>query len=52
MVSHTYAIGKAALVHLTKMISTNFAGYNIRSNSIAPGTFVTEMTEVSIQLLC
>ncbi|PVH70312.1 short chain dehydrogenase/reductase family [Cadophora sp. DSE1049] len=44
-VSHIYASSKAALSHLTKMIATTFAPYGIRANSIAPGLFITEMTE-------
>ncbi len=48
-VSHIYASSKAALSHLTKMIATTFAPYGIRANSIAPGLFVTEMTEVRVK---
>ena len=46
-VSHTYATSKAALLHLSKMLATSFAGYGIRVNSIATGLYITEMTEVS-----
>lgn len=50
-ISHLYSTSKAALVHLTKMISTTFAPYGIRANSIAPGLFITEMTEVRLLFL-
>ncbi|KAF2464763.1 short chain dehydrogenase/reductase family [Lindgomyces ingoldianus] len=46
-VSHLYAASKAALVHLTKTLSTGFATKGIRVNSIAPGLYITEMTEAS-----
>ncbi|EPS42664.1 hypothetical protein H072_3447 [Dactylellina haptotyla CBS 200.50] len=43
--AYVYNASKAALIHLTKCLSTEFARYGIRANSIAPGMFVTEMTE-------
>jgi NAD(P)-dependent dehydrogenase (short-subunit alcohol dehydrogenase family) len=46
MVGYPYGASKAALTHLTKMLSTEFAGYGIRVNGIAPGFFRTEATEV------
>src|SRR4051794_23890920 len=45
-VSHIYQASKAALVHLTKILATQFGPLGIRANSIAPGMFITEMTEV------
>lgn len=45
--SFVYSASKAALIHLTKTLSTEFAKYSIRVNTIAPGTYITEMTEVS-----
>lgn len=44
--SIVYNASKAALNHLTKILSSEFARYGIRANAIAPGMFVTEMTEV------
>ncbi|KAF2801064.1 short chain dehydrogenase/reductase family [Melanomma pulvis-pyrius CBS 109.77] len=41
---HIYLSSKAAVMHLTKCLSTDFAPYGIRANSIAPGLFITEMT--------
>ncbi|KAM0715717.1 hypothetical protein Q7P37_009217 [Cladosporium fusiforme] len=46
--SYVYNASKAGLNHLTKMFSSEFARYSIRANAIAPGTFVTEMTEAYI----
>lgn len=46
-VSHLYGAGKAAVLALTKKLSTGFAKKGIRVNSIAPGLYITEMTEVS-----
>ncbi len=45
-VGHAYMASKAALLHLTKVLATGFAKYGIRSNSILPGLYITEMTEV------
>jgi NAD(P)-dependent dehydrogenase (short-subunit alcohol dehydrogenase family) len=44
--SYVYNASKAALNHLTKTLSSEYAKYGIRANAIAPGMFVTEMTEV------
>ena len=46
--SHVYAASEAALVHLTKSLSTTFAPWGIKANSISPGLLLTEMTEVSL----
>ncbi|OBT81531.1 hypothetical protein VE02_09559 [Pseudogymnoascus sp. 03VT05] len=43
--SYVYNASKAALNHLTKTLSSEYAKHSIRANAIAPGTFVTEMTE-------
>ncbi|KAF2731760.1 short chain dehydrogenase/reductase family [Polyplosphaeria fusca] len=58
-VSHFYASQKAALAHLTKILQTQFAHRCIRVNGIAPGLYLTEMTEVcdsssdwGVQLTC
>jgi NAD(P)-dependent dehydrogenase (short-subunit alcohol dehydrogenase family) len=46
--SYIYNASKAALNHLTKTLSSDYAKWSIRSNAIVPGTFVTEMTEVCV----
>jgi len=43
--SYVYNASKAALNHLTKTLASEYAKHKIRANSIAPGMFVTEMTE-------
>ncbi|KAF7194352.1 Short-chain dehydrogenase/reductase SAT3 [Pseudocercospora fuligena] len=45
--SFAYSTSKAAVTHLVKMLSTNFAqlGFRIRVNVIAPGLYPSEMTE-------
>lgn len=45
--SYIYCASKAALNHLMKTLSSEFAKHSIRANAIAPGLFVTEMTQVS-----
>ena len=45
-VSYPYGASKAAIQHMTQMLAANFAQYSIRANTIAPGMFITEMTEV------
>lgn len=44
--SYVYNASKAALTHLTKSLTPEYAKYGIRANAISPGFFVTEMTEV------
>jgi NAD(P)-dependent dehydrogenase (short-subunit alcohol dehydrogenase family) len=44
--AYIYNASKAALNHLTKSLSSEYAKHRIRANAIAPGMFVTEMTEV------
>ncbi len=36
-----YGISKAALIHMTRMLAIEWAGYGIRVNAIAPGTVET-----------
>ena len=36
-----YGIAKAALIHMTRMLAIEWAGYGIRVNAIAPGTVET-----------
>ena len=47
-VGHAYMASKAGLVHLTKALATGFANMGIRANSISPGLYITEMTEVCV----
>ncbi|KAI5852776.1 hypothetical protein DFP73DRAFT_534012 [Morchella snyderi] len=42
--SYIYAASKAAMIHIGKMMATNLAPFNIRSNMIAPGLYPSEMT--------
>lgn len=44
-VGHAYMASKAALAHLTKILATGFGPMGIRANSIAPGLYITEMTD-------
>nr|BFD32219.1 SDR family oxidoreductase [Pigmentibacter ruber] len=44
-----YGIAKSAVVSLTKKYAVEFAKYNIRVNSIAPGFFETDMNRHFIQ---
>lgn len=48
-VGYPYMASKAATEHMTRSFATEFAKKGIRANSIAPGTYVTEMTEVCEQ---
>ncbi|KAI1627190.1 short chain dehydrogenase/reductase family [Exophiala viscosa] len=43
---YPYMASKAGLWHLTKSLATQFAKLGIRANSIAPGLYITEMTEL------
>ncbi len=38
-----YAVSKAAVIHMTRVMSLELARYGIRANAIAPGYFSTEM---------
>lgn len=40
-----YVASKAGLAHLTRMLAMEFAEYRIRVNSIAPGLFMTELSQ-------
>jgi sorbose reductase len=40
-----YCASKAAVIHLTKAMATEFAPYNIRVNSVSPGYILTELVE-------
>ncbi|WGL59839.1 SDR family NAD(P)-dependent oxidoreductase [Pigmentibacter sp. JX0631] len=44
-----YGISKSAVISLTKKYAVEFAKYNIRVNSIAPGFFETDMNRHFIQ---
>lgn len=39
----SYAVSKAAVVQMTRVMALELARYNIRANAIAPGYFATEM---------
>ena len=39
-----YATAKAAIVHMTKALATNWAPLNIRVNSVSPGCVRTSAT--------
>lgn len=41
----SYAVSKAAVTHMTKIQALEMARYNIRVNAIAPGYFLTELTD-------
>ncbi|KAK5085388.1 hypothetical protein LTR05_004673 [Lithohypha guttulata] len=41
----SYGPSKAAVVHLTKQLATVLVPYDIRANTIAPGLYLSEMTE-------
>lgn len=41
----SYAVSKAAVVQMTKVMALELARYNIRVNAIAPGYFNTEMNK-------
>lgn len=43
--SAAYAASKAAVVHMTQSLALEWARHGIRVNALAPGYFVTEMTE-------
>jgi NAD(P)-dependent dehydrogenase (short-subunit alcohol dehydrogenase family) len=40
-----YSASKAAVIHLTRSLALEWARHNIRVNALAPGYFLTEMTE-------
>ena len=44
-----YAAAKAGLKHMTQALALEFARYDIRVNSIAPGYFITEINEEHLQ---
>ena len=44
-----YAAAKGGLMMLTRAMATEWAGYNIQVNAIAPGWFPTQMSQVVIE---
>ena len=42
-----YSVGKATVVHMTNAMAVDLAGHGIRVNGIAPGYFMSEMTDTS-----
>lgn len=46
--AYSYAVSKAGVHHLTKMLSHEFAPQNVNVNAIAPGPFETKMTAFAL----
>jgi NAD(P)-dependent dehydrogenase (short-subunit alcohol dehydrogenase family) len=44
-----YGPSKAAIIHFTKQLATAFIPYDIRANVIAPGLYLSEMTQPMYQ---
>ncbi|GAB5439080.1 SDR family NAD(P)-dependent oxidoreductase [Falsiruegeria mediterranea] len=42
--AYSYSASKAAVMHLSKVMAKELAGYNVTVNSLAPGPFVSRMT--------
>lgn len=51
MGNFSYGPSKAAVVHLMKQLSSSLTPYGIRTNAIAPGLYLTEMTESGYRAL-
>ncbi|MBT4967272.1 MAG: SDR family oxidoreductase [Alphaproteobacteria bacterium] len=49
METWSYPASKAAVHHLTRAMAHRFAQDNINANAIAPGPFVSQMTEVMLE---
>jgi NAD(P)-dependent dehydrogenase (short-subunit alcohol dehydrogenase family) len=45
---YPYGTSKAVLIHPTKTLASEFVMFRIRANCVAPGLFVTAMTEVCL----
>lgn len=45
----TYCVAKAGIAHLTRGMASEWAQYNIRVNTLAPGHFLTPQTSTSAQ---
>ncbi len=45
---YAYSSSKAGVMHMIKMLATNFAEYHIRTNCIAPGIYPSAMSDVRI----
>lgn len=43
----SYGPSKAGVIHMTKQLATTLVPYDIRANTIAPGLYLSEMTEGS-----
>ncbi len=44
-----YAVSKAAVIHMTKVMALELARYDIRVNALAPGYFATDMNRDFLQ---
>ena len=47
--AYSYSTSKAAMHHLTRMLSNEFASRHVTVNAIAPGPFETRMTAFALQ---
>ncbi|KAK5075800.1 hypothetical protein LTR24_009873 [Lithohypha guttulata] len=45
----SYGPSKAGVIHMTKQLATVLVPYDIRANTIAPGLYLSEMTQDSMQ---
>ncbi|KAJ9651643.1 hypothetical protein H2198_009086 [Neophaeococcomyces mojaviensis] len=45
----SYGPSKAGVIHLTKQLATTLVPYDIRANTIAPGLYLSEMTQNSMK---
>lgn len=46
--AYSYAVSKAAVIHMTKILGRELANRHITANAIAPGPFVSKMTAFAI----
>lgn len=46
--AYSYAVSKAAVIHMTKILARELADRHITANALAPGPFVSKMTAFAI----